>query len=315
MKNAILVALLLVFTIEGNAQTFKEKEVKRKVDGGELYGTMLNAKNGNGTAIVFISGSGPTDRDGNSGIEGKNNSLKMLAEELGKKGYSSLRVDKRAIGKSYPGYPEKDLRFDTYVNDITDWITWVKANNKDIKKIVIAGHSEGSLIGMLAAQKTNADGFISLAGTGVTGDSIVKLQLVDKLMPVQYEESAAALDSLADGHLVKKPPLYLMMLFRPSVQPYLISWLKYNPAVEIAKLTCPVLIVQGLNDLQVFKNDAEILAKANPKAEMVLLDKVTHTLKEAGPTRDENVATYSNPDLPLSIKLVDTVVAFLDKLK
>lgn len=314
MKHLILL-LFLSATVAMQAQGFKEKEVKRSVTGGTLYGTLLKAKDANGVAVVFISGSGPTDRDGNSGIGGENNSLKMLAQALGQKGYTSLRVDKRGIGKSYPGYPEKDTRLETYIDDITEWINWLKANNKDIKKVVIAGHSEGSLIGMLAAQKTNAAGFISLAGAGFKADSILKQQLEAQLPVKMYAEAEPALDSLADGFIVQNPPKALAMLFRPSVMPYLISWFKYDPAAEIGKLTCPVLIMQGLDDIQVGKEHAEALAKGQPAAQLLLLDKVTHVLKEAGPTQAENMATYSNPTLPLSSQLVDAVVLFLDKLK
>ncbi len=315
MKKSAFLLLTLLLPIIVSAQSFKEKEVKRDVTGGTLYGTMLNAKNANGTVVVFISGSGPTDRDGNSMMEGKNNSLKMLAQELGNKGYSSLRVDKRGIAKSAPGIIETDLRLDTYVNDIVDWAAWVKANNKDVKKIVIAGHSEGSLIGMLAAQKLNADGFISLAGSGVAGDSIIKVQLETKVPSKIYEQSVIALDSLKAGHTVNTYPQILAALFRPSVQPYIISWIKYNPADEIVKLTCPIIILQGLNDLQVTKGDAETLAKSAPKAQLALVDKVTHTLKEAGPEYADNLETYKNEKIPLSPQVLSAVLNFLSSIK
>ncbi|UPT66614.1 MAG: alpha/beta hydrolase [Sphingobacteriales bacterium JAD_PAG50586_3] len=312
-KLSILLFILLPLLT--SAQSFKEKEVKRDVTGGTLYGTMLNAKNANGTVVVFISGSGPTDRDGNSAMEGKNNSLKMLAQELGNKGYSSLRVDKRGIAKSAPGFSEKDIRLETYVDDIVDWTAWVKANNKDVKKIVIAGHSEGSLIGMLAVQKLNADDFISLAGSGVSGDSILKVQLETKVPSKVYEQSVIALDSLKAGHTINTYPQILAGLFHPSVQPYIISWIKYNPSAEITKLTCPILILQGLNDLQITKADAEALAKAAPKAQLVLADKVTHTLKEAGPTYAENLDTYKNEKIPLSPQVSTAVLNFLSTIK
>jgi hypothetical protein len=315
MKKSALLLFIALMPFIAAAQSFKEKEVKRTVDGGTLYGTMLKAKNANGTVVIFISGSGPTDRDGNSAIGGKNNSLKMLATELGNKGYSSLRVDKRGIGKSATGFNEKDIRFDTYVNDIIDWTTWVKTNNKDVKKIVFIGHSEGSLIGMIAAQKTSADGYVSISGTGFPADSILKQQLEKQLPTKLYDETVVCLDSLKQGLLVNAPPKALLMLFRPDIQPYLISWFKYNPAVEIAKLTCPILIIQGLNDMQVSQADAQSLKNASPKAELLLLDKVTHVLKEAGPSQAENMETYKNETLPLSPLLVSTTLLFLGGIK
>src|SRR6266849_6673382 len=69
--------------------------------------------------VLFISGSGPTDRDGNSPmLPGKNNSLKMLAEGLAMNDIASLRYDKRGIGESAKAMvAEADLRFDTYIGD------------------------------------------------------------------------------------------------------------------------------------------------------------------------------------------------------
>ncbi|GIV43555.1 MAG: hypothetical protein KatS3mg035_0678 [Bacteroidia bacterium] len=62
------------------------------------------------------------------------------------------------------------------VNDAVSWINWIKQNYPEMK-IVIAGHSEGSLIGMIAAHKTNSDKYISIAGAGFSADSVLKQQL------------------------------------------------------------------------------------------------------------------------------------------
>ncbi|MBK8684665.1 MAG: hypothetical protein IPN26_06555 [Bacteroidetes bacterium] len=59
------------------------------------------------------------------------------------------------------------------------------------------------------------------------------------------------LDSLTQGMTVECPSPQLMTLFRPSVQPYLMSWFKYDPSKEIKKLSGPVLIINGDWDLQV----------------------------------------------------------------
>lgn len=313
----LTLALFTVLTLQ--AQTFKEREVELKVKGGSLNGTLLIPKKANGTAVVFISGSGPTDRDGNSGLEGQNNSLKMLAEEFSENGYITLRVDKRAIGKSMPGFPEKDLRIETYVDDIVEWAAWLKKERTEVTKVVFAGHSEGSLIGMLAAQKWPAAGFISLAGTGFSGDSILKAQLIDKVPGPLYEQSVVCLDSLKAGHLVKNPPKALMMLFRPDVQPYIMSWIKYNPAQEIAKLNCPMLIIQGLNDIQVSVDNADALFNGAGKGKSPAITKkeivgMTHTLKFAGPTYEENLKTYTDPALPLMRDVVNDCMDFLSGL-
>ena len=106
----------------------------------------------------------------------------------------------------------------------------------------------------------------------------------------------------------------LNSLFRPSVQPYLISWFKYNPAKEIKKLNIPVLIIQGTTDLQVKVKDAEALKKADKKAELVIIDGMNHILKEAGTEKEKNIETYDNPDLPLHPDYSKAIISFINSL-
>lgn len=78
-----------------------EEEYNLEVAEGNIYGTLALPKEGVGSTVaIIIPGSGPTDRDGNNPIGGKNNSLKMISDALGKEGISSLRYDKRGIGES-----------------------------------------------------------------------------------------------------------------------------------------------------------------------------------------------------------------------
>jgi len=91
----------------------------------------------------------------------------------------------------------------------------------------------------------------------------------------------------------------LANLYRPSVQPYLISWFTYDPAVEIAKLKVPVVLLQGTTDIQVSVDEARALKAAKPDAELILIDGMNHVLKAAPPDRAQNVAAYGNPDLPI----------------
>lgn len=68
---------------------------------GTIYGTLEIPKGDDFVPVaLIISGSGPTDRDGNNSLIGKNNSLKLLAEGLALKGIASVRYDKRGIAAS-----------------------------------------------------------------------------------------------------------------------------------------------------------------------------------------------------------------------
>jgi len=294
------------------------ESVSIDIGAGALYGTLeLPASKPPFPVALLISGSGPTDRDGNSRLlPGKNNSLKMLAEGLAGQGIASLRYDKRGIGESKTaGLKEEDLRFETYVDDAVRWAQYLRRDHR-LHALVIIGHSEGSLIGMLAARKLPGDGYISIAGAGRPGGQIILLQLRSQPIPrdlmKQVEDIVSALEQ---GRTADSIPQGFGALFRESVQPYLISWFRYDPAKEIAKLTMPVLILQGTTDIQASVSEANLLAGANPKAKLVVIEGMNHILKEVPEGRDKQIASYSDPSLPLAAKLVDEISHFIASSK
>ena len=278
---------------------------------GTLYGTLELPSTDNLIPVfLIISGSGPTDRDGNSAmLPGKNNSLKMLAGALAENGFASVRYDKRGIGESKDaGLNEQELRFDDFVDDAVAWVTQLR-NDVRFSDVGIIGHSEGSLIGMLATAITNAGAFISLEGAGRPANEIIQEQLAGQTGSIVAEVNRINAE-LKAGKTVGDIDPKLYSLFRPGIQPYMISWYKYDPAVEIARLTCPVLIVLGTTDIQVKQADAELLKAAKPDAVYALINGMNHVLKDAPVDRVENLATYSNPDLPLSADLLNALMKF-----
>ena len=240
----------------------------------------------------------------------KNNSLKMLSAELAKKGIASLRFDKRGVAKSQQsGLKEADLRFENYIQDAVSWVKLLK-QNKNFSQIVVIGHSEGSLIGMVASQNKNVDGFVSIAGAGQAADQIIREQL--KAQPhVVLDQSTPILDELVKGNTVENVPQMLFSLFRPSVQPYMISWFRYDPQIEIAKLKKPTLIVQGTTDIQVSIEDAKRLLAAKSDAKLVVIEGMNHIFKNVEADRMKNIQTYSQPDLPVNTELVDAICSFV----
>jgi hypothetical protein len=169
---------------------------------------------------------------------------------------------------------------------------------------------------MLAAHRLPADGYISIAGAGRPGGQIILLQLRSQPIPLdlmkQVEDIVSALEQ---GRTVDSVPAGFGALFRQSVQPYLISWFRYDPAKEIAKLTIPVLILQGTTDIQASVSDANLLVGANPKAKLVVIEGMNHILKEVPEGRDNQIASYSDPSLPLAPKLLEEISRFLTGLK
>lgn len=311
MKTKILSILILLLMVSELPAAQTEQIVRLDTGTGTLEGSLLVPDVDKGMpAALIIAGSGPTDRDGNNPAM-QNNSLKMLAVELAKNGIASLRYDKRGIGKSrQAGLVEKDLRFEHYISDAEDWVRLLK-KDKRFSQLSIIGHSEGSLIGMIASRNKNVDKFISIAGTGRPADELIREQL--KAQPAMVlEQSEPILDKLVKGETVTDVPPMLNALFRPSVQPYLISWFKYDPKIEIAKLSKPILVVQGSTDIQVAEKDAEMLAKANPGAEKRIINGMNHIFKEAKADWQENIKTYNQPDLPIKQELVKVIVDFIN---
>lgn len=284
-------------------------ELSQYINGASIKGLLTQpAEENSSTVVLIIAGSGPTDRDGNNESM-KNNSLKMLSDSLVANGYSTFRYDKRGVANSAIDESKiKEIRFDDFINDAKFWASYLK-KEKHFNELIVAGHSQGSLIGMIIAQEGDVDGFISLAGAGRSIDVLLHEQL-SKQMPGWSDMFKNKLDSIKNGYTVKYPAI-LTNVFHESLQPFLGSYMKYDPSVEIEKLNIPVLIIQGSTDLQTNLKDAEILKDAYSSSNLIVLKDMNHVFKESSDDMMTNLATYSNPELPLHPKLTKTMVTWL----
>lgn len=314
MTVAMLVmAVVLAGAAHAAAGAGMEQEVS--VDGGAapLYGSLLTPRGARpGPAVLLIAGSGPTDRDGNSPVPGvRPANLKLIAEGLAAAHVASLRYDKRGIAKSAPAaVREADLRFTTAVDDAVLFARLLKAEPK-VSCVILLGHSEGALIAALAAQEIEVCGVIEVSGAGRPLGTVVREQLAAQNLPAGLRSQAeAALVELEHGRQVANIP-GLEALFRPSVQPYLISQLTIDPAKALAMVKAPVLIVQGDNDLQVSVQDARLLAAAKPSVKLVIAPGVNHVLKLAPADRAGNFATYADPTRPIAPSVMQAILAFV----
>ena len=290
-----------------------------------LYGTLERPQSRSRVPVVLIiAGSGPTDRDGNSPmLPGANNSLKLLAEALAARGIASVRYDKRGVGetgksmllaaaKTKTVLREVDLSFESYIDDAVRWGKQLRSDRR-FSTLTVIGHSEGSLIGMVAAQRLGAHAFVSIAGAGRPIQQIILEQFKALLTSDLLKKTEEILAQLAAGKTVASVPSELNLLLRPSIQPYMISWLRYDPAKEITKLRLPVLIVQGTTDLQVGLGDAKRLADGNPAAKLLLIEGMNHVLKTVPNERNQQVSSYSDPKLPVAPELVSEIGGFVKK--
>lgn len=298
--------LLFFISLEAFSQEKNYDSLQVSID-PEVQGTLLSPKGENQPPLaILIAGSGPTDRDGNQ-AQFKNNSLKYLAEGLAQKGIATFRYDKRVIAQINKATVQEEKM--TFEDEVNDALLVVNHFKDKYKKIILIGHSEGALVGLLVAQKVVVSKFVSISGAGNSSATLIEEQ-IGKNAPQLKEESQKIISQLRKGELVDNISPYLAPVFRKSVQPYLISWFKYEPAKEIAKLQIPILIVQGTNDLQVEDKEAQLLKEAQPKAQLLLIEGMNHVLKKVK-TLEENQLSYLNPDLPISGELVEGIASFI----
>lgn len=316
MKNTFF-SLCLLLALSASAQKGPiNVEIPVFFEGDTVHGSLVasyplgSRKLRKQAVVIFIPGSGPTDRNGNSAMmRGPNDAFLQLADSLLVRGIASYRYDKPGVGASSTSRGEEDMRFEDNARLVEN--IYAKLRKLGFRDIFILGHSEGSLIGMLAAQKLKVKGYISLAGAGQNTYDLLKEQLSKQLQGEMLESTLQKLDSVKQGYTVNQYNPMLHSLLRPSVQPYLHSWFHYSPQVEIAQLKCPVLILQGGRDIQVSVEDAKALKKAAPEATLSMYPDMNHVLKVVDDSQEQNMAAYSDPDFPLEPQLIRDIAAFV----
>ena len=306
MKSWVVLFLLFpcILLSQTTDKNGKDISVSPMVDGTILVPSTTEKP----PLAILIGGSGPIDRNGNQQMM-KNNSLKFLAEALYDNDIAVFRYDKRIVKQIKDRtLNEESIHFDDFIKDAIDVIEYFK-RSKAFSKIYVIGHSQGSLVGMIAAQN-RADGFISLAGAGQEIDDVIVDQL-EKQAPGLKDNARESFDDMrANGVAVNYNP-GLASIFRPQIQPFLITWMNYNPQTEIAKLTIPVLIINGEKDLQVQVSEAEKLKEASPNAQFEIIPPMNHILKEIEGDGIENSKSYNEPSRPIIPKVVEVISTFI----
>lgn len=308
----LLIILLIMTSPFAQSMTLLNQTLTLDVPAGQLHGTLLLPKSDQPLPVaLLIAGSGPTDRNGNNPM-GRNDSLKRLAQGLAKQGVASLRYDKRGVGESLALAPdERDLSVDAYVADAAAWIEKLQGDPR-FASVILIGHSEGALIASLAAARQSVAALITLAGSGRPIDDVLREQLQGRLPPALLASSHYLIDELKAGHTHEPVPEALQVLFRPSVQPYLISLFRQDPAHAFASVTAPALIIQGTHDMQVGIEDAQALQHSRPDAELALIPGMNHVLRIVPAQPQQQLASYNEPDRPIARVLTERIVKFLE---
>ena len=311
MKQFLSILIVMFCLTSCNQKVkFTETEVNIPSEKITVNGALIEPENGEKVPLVIIiPGSGPSDRNGNVGMV-KNNSLKLLAEGLKDHNIATYRYDKSALEwMKIKDFKEENGSFDDFIADAKSVVNYFKNTDK-YSKIIIAGYSQGSLVGMITAAE-NVDGFISIAGAGRTIDRII-IEQISKQAPSLIEETTTAFEILKSGEKTETLNPTLMSLLRPSVQPFMMSWMKYNPQEELKKLTIPILIINGTKDIQVPVFDAELLNASNSTSEIKIINNMNHIFKEIT-DNSQNITSYTNPDLPIMKELVTSIEEFAKK--
>lgn len=234
-------------------------------------------------AAILITGSGDHDRD--ETLFGHKPFL-VIADYLTRRGIAVLRVDDRGVGGSTGSKNQSNDH--AFASDVRAGIAFLQQQPKiNPHQIGLVGHSEGGLIGPLAAANNKNVAFmVLLAGPGVPGPQILREQntliLQSEHSPHdvvaftgQQQAQTFAILRTTPGNAQAKAKLDAVLQANlthlpPSLQPYatqyranyaaqeqiiLTPWfrgfLASNPAPVLAQVHCPVLALGGSRDLQV----------------------------------------------------------------
>ena len=256
--------------------TFENKKV-----GVSLAGTFtLPKKEGIFPVVVLISGSGPQNRD--EEIMGHKPFL-VISDYLTRNGIAVLRYDDRGTGASTGNF--KTATSLDFAADAEAAVAFLKTRKEiNPEKIGLIGHSEGGIIAPMVANNSNSVAFVVLlAGTGIPGDQLLLLQQeligrasgiseteLQKIKAVNQGAFEIVVKSTNSDQLKNDLTNYLKeamkadsnikdtdkdAMFKLQVEqisnPWMQYFLKYNPAIALEKVKCPVLAINGEKDLQV----------------------------------------------------------------
>lgn len=275
-----------------------------------LHGAMLRPDGPAApAAVLIVPGSGPADRDGDDSGDGEHaRTYWYLAQALAQRGIVTLRYDKRGSAES-AGAGEARTVQDT-VAEAAGWARFL-ARQPGVRCVVALGHSEGALIAALASHQAGLCGLIDVSGSGRDQQALIEEQTAMlHVAPDVAAQIHAALQAEKASRPIPAVPKGYDRLFGPAAEPYLRSEINLDPAVELGRVTVPVRVIQGDNDVQVKVEDAQRLAAA-AHVQPVIVPGMNHVLKLAPRDVRGNFMTYLDPDLPLAPGVADAVAGFV----
>lgn len=307
MIRTILYLIISALGISISFAQIKSEEIIINNQAIQLPGTLTYSAE-NSPLIIWVHGSGNVDRNGNQKPVVKANYIKQFRDAVNKQNIAFFSYDKRTANSKNSAFLKDGVYINDFIFDVKEVVNHFK-NDKRFSEIILAGHSQGSLIAMMALKNVNK--YISIAGAGNTIDKIIVKQISTKNVEFGKIAEAHFRELNKTGEIIEINP-NLISIFAKQNQPFLVSWAELNPIVEIKKINIPTLLINGDKDLQVQTMDAENLKKAKPDAKLVLIKNMNHVLKHIE-KEEENMKSYMSPDYPISTQLIKTIVQFVKK--
>ena len=300
-------ALLLSGLLSASAlaePAFRSTDVEWSTQGHSFYGTLVEPAATPRAGVLWIAGSGPTDRNWESkALQGTNGSARLLAQSLGTAAITSMRFDKMGSGKT--GVPkaflDADFRYgpDDYLAEVEGALLQLKSTLPDGTPLFLAGHSEGGLWALEFNRQHTGEfaGVILLATAGRSQCDIVQSQLADRLK--EYGIDGAVIDKemalfgqalahVAKGEPVPEESLPSLGAMKSILAAYTVpqsaelgQWLCATDPVDLLpKDSHHLLILQGGYDQQVDPEaDAKVLHQAAIGSQFTLAPQADHVLK------------------------------------
>jgi pimeloyl-ACP methyl ester carboxylesterase len=315
-----------------------EVSYQNTAGGVKLAGTLtLPHGAGRFPAAILITGSGPEDRD--ETIFG-HKPFWVIADYLSRRGIAVLRVDDRGVGGSSGDAMKATI--EDQAGDVLAGVAYLKSRpDIDARHIGVIGHSEGGIIASVAASRSASVSFVvMLAGTGVPGIQVLRLQedmilraagadaatvaknraAADVIVEVIQSEpdNQAALTKIRSRLEGMQNPMQdaaiqaqIAMIRAPETQ----SLLAYDPAEALRKLKVPVLALNGSKDVQVPPKQnlpaisAALAAGGNKDFTVKELPGLNHLFQKCGQCTVAEYSTIEETFSPTALAVIGDWVA------
>jgi len=336
-----VVLMLFFFTsAAGESSEPISEEVTWSINGTEVYATITRTSSSKPrSAVVFVAGSGPTDRDWNSPLlPGNNGSAKLFARELSREGYVTLRYDKRVSGPHASEnftYLFGKISLQSHLEELAGAVDLlVSLPYVDPARVFVLTSSEGAVHALNYQTQIETIKFAGLILTGAPGRTIAQVahtQIEAALAPLPNSEDLMALyNKTIEDFLAEKPvkidpsfPQEVQMLLQSLITPANLPFSRELWTVDIKgwlqKVEAPVLIIIGKKDIQTdWQLDGEALEQATENRDNVSIiypENANHILKYEEKPREKlgpaDILTYNAPDRVLDPEALSVIKSWL----